>query len=224
MHSLPQLLISALLALASHSDAPSPQTVQLAARIGVTAESLVVAGFSANEAQSIVDELGTNGDYASALAAARSLVDTKAAALAAAEASLQGSPENSELIAARNTARTELLAAQAAFRAAPAAARAALVASADSGKKAILETYAAGAGRSAPPEFKAISRTNEEWTALESALRAEARAARRGEELASEKASLLSSARSNEDVAAAKTRLDNTLAAVKAAMAPAVQQ
>ncbi len=220
MHSLPQLLISALLILALPTDAPSPQTELLAARIGLTPEALVVAGFSSNEAKAIVDELGTNGDHASTLASAQSLVDTKAAALTVAHAALQGSPGSSELIAGRNVARSELSAAQVALQAAPATVRTALVLAADPGKKALLETYVAGSGHATPPEFKAVSRTDAEWTALEGALRAEARATRRGETLAEGHASLLSTARANEAVSAAKTRLDNNLASVKAVFTP----
>ncbi len=218
-----QVVTAALVALATPNDAPTQATVILAAQFGVTPESLVVAGFTAVESSAIVEELGTNGDYAAMLTSAQSLCDAKAAALTSAEAALGNSPGNQTLVAARNTARAELASAQAALKAVPGSARTALLAEADPGKRALLETFIAGAAHSVPPEFKAILRSESEWIELAGALRAEQRAARRGEELAEAKATLLSEARSNQTVAAARARLDNTLTAVRTAFTPAQQ-
>jgi hypothetical protein len=154
------------------------------------------------------------------LANAHSLFEAKAASLVSAESALAAAPTNETLESARNEARSQAGVASAALRAAPAAIRAAVMANISQDKRALLDAYNAGAGRKTPPEFKAILRSEAEWTALEGALRAEARATRRGETLAEGHASLLSTARANEAVSTAKTRLDNTLASVKAVFAP----
>lgn len=220
MFSLTQLVVCAAVALGMPGDVPSPDTAILAARIGITPEGLAVAGFTQQEAEEIGEDLAGESQHAAALNAAAALVESRAAALAAAESALAASPSSENLAAARTAARNDLAAAQAALAAAPATVRTALLAEANAGKKAKLEVFIAAARFITPPEFKVVSRTDAEWKALEGALRAEARAARRGETLDQAKATLLASVRGNADVIAAKARLDGDLDEMIEALRP----
>ena len=75
-----------------------------------------------------------------------------------------------------------------------------------------------------PMEFLLVDRTEVQWVALRGALANEKIAPRYGEETAPAHASVLSSARSNSDVALAKSRLDTNLAAMQSAINAAIVQ
>lgn len=224
MHLAAQLLVSAMLVYASPLDPPTVATVACMAEIGLTPESALVAGFTGSEFAAMVDNMGTNSESLAALATAHATIEARAAAVGSAEAAATASPSSTELRAAVSAARAQLSSAQAALVELRTSLRASVLSSASEAQRTAVATYLASAGRSAPPEFKAVSRSEAQWRALEAALRAEARAARRNVQLDAEQASLLSAARSDAAVQAAKSRLDAGLAGAKQAFTPSTQQ
>ncbi len=85
-----------------------------------------------------------------------------------------------------------------------------------------LSTLRANAGKPGPIEFKAVERTEAEWLSLRKALANERISAQCGDQPHAGCQSLLSSARSNASVAAAKSACDTNLAAIQSAWSTAV--
>jgi hypothetical protein len=72
-----------------------------------------------------------------------------------------------------------------------------------------------GAARRVPGEFRVVARSESDWSAIELALRAEARAIREGVAVPVECATLLASVRGEVAVSQAKERLVSQLASMK---------
>lgn len=199
----------------------SQATVTTIHSIGLTEETLAAAGVTGIQATGILSNVAESPSLVSALASANGAADEAAAALTAAHEAARGpfATENSP---------SEVAAAQAAFETAlanQAAARTSLFNAAteglSGGTKAKLAAAATALTHQVPTAFMVVPRPPEAWTEIEVALRAEARAARMGTELSSEHSSLLTAIRTEEEVLAAQSALENGLASVQAAIATA---
>lgn len=207
-------LAAAVIMFGIASDAPTPATLAAAADAGITAESMVVAGATPEAASAALSNIAAATDAVAQLAAARAVVDGACEALAAAEADLLARPGDPSSLAARDAAASALAAARGSLESARAEVRSLALAGAPSGIGAALTTYLAGEGKGVPPEFRAEPRTPEQWSAIEVALRAEARAARIGGETGASEAALLLSVRSSAAVSEARARIDAGLSAM----------
>jgi len=224
MTIIAQLAAAAVLACTSPASPPDAAAAQLVAEIGFSPEAMLVAGFSPEETESIVDNLCANTEARASLAALHATATQAGAALEAAELALNGAPSSPQLREARDQARKASAIAHKALAEARVAVRLASVAPAGQAKADALALYLASANRQVSPEFKAISRSDADWAALEHALRAEARALWNGEEVPQQASAVLSAARSNESVIAAKGRLDQGLVSTREAFAAPVEQ
>lgn len=196
-------------------------TTRLAAQIGISPESLTLAGLSGADASVILAQLETASTLQSLLETARS--DASRAADAAGDAldTLRSDPANALV-------RTQYDEAVAAFEAADARVQSlktdlydAAMDGCSSQAIGDVAHCALQLGRRMPPEFAVIDDTRQDWRALERASIAERRAARRtDEDLDAVHAAVLSNARARTDVAAAEQRLLLNLGAVQAAFAP----
>lgn len=193
----------------------------IAADLGVVPEALVIAGItSANEINAIFQSLDEATELRQAYIDARLAIDEAAETMSALSAFLRMNPQDSELIAQYESAAAAKLNAEQSF----ASTREALESAAFDGfsGQAItaIQTWRASAHRRVPPEFRVLQRTDEQWKAIEAAVRAQQRSAQFGTSLHPDHADLLV------DIAAETAVIDaaNNLATYLSFVQSAVQQ
>jgi len=191
----------------------------VAASIGLNPEAMAAAGLSAQQASTVIANLATSSALVSELQNADISATSAASTLTTAQEQARGPFATEQSPAA-------VAAAVAAFEQAIAVreeARIALVNAATAGltseAKARLAAITAASLHSVPTSFMVLTRTPEEWTTIEEALRAEARATRMEMTLAESHASLLAGTRADAGVIAAQASLTSNLAAIAAVVA-----
>lgn len=209
-------------ALLGSQQTPPPQLpavapLDAAGRIGVTLETMAASGLSGSQAAAVLATLADSANLVAAFDNAELAVDSAGEALTAAKESARGPFANSESPAAVAVAEAAFQSALAARDAARSALFVAATAALAPGTQAKLAAAALNGAHSVPTAFTVVGRTPEAWLDIESALVAEARAARMGTTLAEEHSTLLAAVRAEEAVVAAQTSLDNGIAAVQAA-------
>lgn len=216
-------------ALAIVAPEPMPSTSSLigaaavahAASLGLTSETLAAAGLSGQQATTLLGAIAESDTLTVDLTNAETAASSAGAALTAAQEALRssaGTEGEPEAVATAQAAFDQALAACATARTALFNAATAGLSSETKAKLAALST---GLVHNVPREFTVLTMSPEQWVSVEAALRAERRATRLSTTLAEEHATLLSSIRTNENVAAALTNLNNGLGAVETAFATA---
>lgn len=199
----------------ARADVAPHEIVAVAAEIGLTPHSLVVAGMSAsNDAVAVLERLALAEQERDAFSAARSTVDATGAEVAEFSAAILLDPDDLDLQA--DHANAVALHDQA--LASLSTARDALLDAALDGVASQvvqnLQIWRATVGFAVDPEFRSVARPDEQWRLLAAALRAEQRAQRTGESLATEHAQLLSETRSELAVIEAQNALATYLSAI----------
>lgn len=184
------VLLGALIVLAAARSARAESLLDAAADLGITPHSMLVAGATPAQAEEILIALEGATDERAQLEARR--VDAHAAAEAATLlADAASMTEDADV----HTAYEASLAALAAIQSEVASLRATLRNQVTNGltteQLQRLAAWRDAGPQRAPHEFRVATRTAESWQAIERALRAEARAIRRGNDLALEHAQVL---------------------------------
>lgn len=201
--------------------APAVSPISVASGLGFTPEVLAAAGVNGTQTAAILANLADSATLVAALEGADESASSAGAALTAAQEAARGpfaTEESPATVAAAADAYEAALAART-------AARAALFDAATSGLgsevKARLAHAATGLVHSVPISFTVVERSPEAWLDIQSALVAEARAARMSTTLSEDHATLLAAVRAEQAVIAAEMSLDGGLAGVQAAFAAA---
>ncbi len=202
---------------------PATDLTDALLRVGFDAKALTAVGLSANGAAAfvaafrgscaiqavVVDQADT------AYSAARVSSDALRRKIESGKGSAEDVTEYQAQLAAMATAKTT---SDAALTAARAPAEALL----SQAQRAQLASIRANKTWELPMEFLLVDRSEVQWVALRDALSNEKIAPRYGGQTAPEHAAVLSAARSNNDVALAKTRLDTNLISLQAAINAAI--
>ena len=192
--------------------------------MGLTPESIAVADLH-TELSTIVTRFEQNGTLRDDIDEKISLIDERRKTLTALATILQQTDDpEAEAADAYAVEQALLVTDRAALTELCTQLDSALFAEISSTKISLLNTWRLAASRSVPASFKVLVRTDEQWRAIERALRAESRAAAGGPELSAEDAALLSSCRSDSAVVAAATRLDTQLASIQASYVTLLMQ
>lgn len=215
------LVLAALAALfampAGRADEPiEVHSAALLAEIGVTPESVVVAGLGAGHIETMRSRLEAASSLRQNYDVARAGVAQRSAELTAAREAAHRGMEGQSVASAESNLATAL------ETLATASNNLFTLVSADLDGSA-RETLAACRTRSRsglPPEFWAVGIAPDAVAALRAALRAEARCERRGETLPTETSNLIAAYRENPDVQAAAQVLASELATAQSAMQP----
>jgi hypothetical protein len=185
---------------------------------GLDPKALCAVGVSAQSIAAFVAEF--RDDYllhGSELTQAEAAIATAQVSSDALRRKIQSGKGSPEDVTNYQTAMASLTAAEAARTTALAACRAGAEATLSQAQRDQLARIRSNKSWELPMEFLLVDRTEAQWVALRDALANEKIAPRYGQQTAPEHASVLSSARSNADVAQAKTRLDSNLAATQSA-------
>ncbi len=211
-------LNGAVLACAISAAASANDLVRLATDAGITPESLTMAGFTAADVSIIITRIDDATTEVNAVNGAATSADSYAATITTLREDLQDAPGDDQMMSDLVVAEGNLAAANGSFASNCVALRdTALDGYLAAAQQKIATTYAAHAYR-VPPEFRANTRTHEQWKAIEQALRAERRAlADEDEELDDADATLLANVRAETEVVAAKLLLETNLTLIQAA-------
>jgi hypothetical protein len=211
-------------ATVSRASTDSPVSLEVAlVRAGVDARSLAAAGVSSNQVAAVVAAASTHlGEHGSALSTADQAYAEARVAHDALERKVGSGLAGQEELTQWASARTTLASASAAQASALSATFNAAIAGLNETQRSKLAMLRANAGMPGPIEFKAVERTEAEWLSLRQALANERISAQCGDEPHSGCQTLLSTARSNASVAAAKSACDTNLASIESAWSTAV--
>lgn len=190
-------------------------TSDVAAWIGITPESMVVAQFDVPQATAVLNALDESSELRGAIADQHAQADAASDAVTTLSESLQANPDDPDLLASFEEASTALAAAQSQIEALRNDLFAAAVASASEAQRQRLIIWRSAGDRRIPAEARVQAHPADEWQQVEAAVRAERRALRRGEELDTEQAALLNTIRSHPDVVQAAANLQANLAPMK---------
>lgn len=192
--------------------------VEIAAELGITPESLTVSDLQ-EWGSSMLNNLAAANAARADLDAKSALAAAAAAALGEATAEMQRSGDNDGIAAAFASAAADFETAQSALASAQAALLEEALSGAPSTAQASLAVWLQSKSRSVPAAFKAVARSAAEWDQIEQALRAEARALARSEEVDETSAALLAAVREDDAVEGAVDRLSSDLATTAATFA-----
>jgi len=192
-------------------------------RAGFDAKALTAVGLTSNGVAAFItayrDSLATQ---LAAIDAADTSFDAARVASDALRRKIESGKGSGEDVTAYQTQMSAMNSAKASRDAAFVSARTPVEALLTSEQRAQLARIRVNKTWELPMEFLLVDRTEVQWVALRDALSNEKIAPRYGEEVAPQHASVLSAARSNPDVALAKTRLESSLASVEAAIHAAI--
>lgn len=179
-------------------------------------EGLAIAQVSPAQVTAVLSRVNAATPLVQAMAAAQSALDQGSAALTMARTLANDhAPDGAAAVSA---AEAQLAAAGLAWTSARAALFSEATADLPQPAAAMVGVYASGLHTHVPAELRAVAREPAQWTAIQAALRAEARAARLQTELAEAHAALLASVRADPAVQAAAVSLASSLPALKAAL------
>lgn len=214
--SLVQIFASLATALATWSAAcaSTHPPLELAAEIGITPQSMVVADV-VSHTPTVLSRFGTADAIVNDLAQTRALMHVAAAEVTDLSEQVVDDPNNAELVAAYEQAVAELQY----QRDQLSVLQSGLFdhVTDDLSDEAVdrLLAWKQSSSYRVAPEFRVLEFSPDDWTLIEKAQRAEARATRRGETIDDAYADLLANLRSNPDVIAAAQRLETTLTSVE---------
>lgn len=208
-------LLGLIIAVAATRYASADSLLDTAADLGVTPHSMIVAGATPAQAEAILAALDGASDLRAQLDARRADAHqaAEAATLLAEAASMT---ENEEVHASYAAALAELEAIQSEVSALRTTLRNQVTSGLTSEQLQRLAAWRDAGPRRVPYEFRVAVRTAESWQAIERALRAEARAIRRGEDLDLDHAQTLLLVRSEPAVQVAAASLSTQWTAMNA--------
>jgi len=185
----------------------SAEPLHIAMEIGLTPEALIVADFLPQEARTIVMRLEGATAQRTALAETHAALSAQVHLVTSLREQANTNPGDGELRQDLAEAESQLTAVREALATAQQALRDVVLNGFAQQDVARLTVYRDGVPFKTPPEYRVGDRSDAEWLAIEAALRAEARATRRGEALEAAHAQLLAGLRADPDVQAAAQRL-----------------
>jgi hypothetical protein len=192
-------------------------------RGGFDAKALTAIGLSANGVASFVNAFrDAYATQAPVVNAADTAFDSARVSSDALRRKIESGKGSGEDVTAYQAQMSAMNTAKASRDSALASARAPAEALLSQPQSAQLARIRANKTWELPMQFLLVDRTEVQWVALRDALANEKIAPRYGEQTSPENAAVLSAARSNPDVAQAKTRLDTNLTAVQAAINAAI--
>ena len=190
------------------SQAASAQSITgIAAQIGITPESVVIADLDGTSASLVLGHLEEAAALCQNLAAQHLAVDAAGVSVTALSESLLNDPGNEELIPQHQAALAALQVAKEQVVELREALFEVAVAGISPEKVAMIVVCRQGAPYRVQAGFRATQQTDNQWKAIERALRAEGRAIRRGESLDETHADLLAEVRSDQVVIEAQLHL-----------------
>ena len=208
----------ALLFLGAPQDAPVPveEIVRSAAEIGLTPESLVLAGMETSAATLLlrVQDATTEREK---LAESQSLASAAADLLAQCSMSLQANPDDATAVQQFEQAAASLQAARSDVELERQALRNAVLFDATAPEIEALEHWRSSAPFRIAAEFRVLAKDDMEWQLIEAALRAEQRALLRDEAIDPVYADALEDLRDEPAVISAAQALSESLDATEAA-------
>lgn len=187
----------------------------IAPELGLTPESLVMAGFQPADASLMLQRIDAAATQRQSLATAHAGLDAAIHNLGEALRMLGENPTDPELLQQASAARQAVVSARGALAQAQAALAELVLDGFAAPLVEELEDYRSGEPYRVPPAFRADPRNASEWRLIEAALRMETRCDRTGEELPQEYTQVLTTVRLDPDVVLAQARLDTGLAAMR---------
>jgi hypothetical protein len=222
------LVITGLLMLApsdlSESDTSGPggvPVVQICLESGITPDAVACAGVSASAAAVMMADAIMNSQLADQVESTRTQLAALSSEVAYLANQLMIDASNEELRSAYEAKLSQLLAQRAEIAELEAAFVDQVTEDLSPAAKETLETVIANRCRRVPSEFKVLSMADDEWVALEVAIRAEEWSQFSGALLDATQSSLLAAIRANPSVATAATQLAQSLAAIEVTFAQA---
>ena len=208
-------ILAALIASTSATGFFSDSSIKVAPELGITPESLVVAGFQPTDAVVMFQRIDGAANDRQSLAAAHTSLDQAIAALSSVREASRRNPTNDDLRSQLQAARQAVATARQNLQQAQDALQATALEGFASFMVDELNEFHAATVYKVVPAFRADARAHDEWTMIEIALRMEKRAIRTGDELPDEIEQMLNAIRSDPDVILAQTRLDTGLAVMQ---------
>ena len=193
----------------------------LAASLGITPESAVVAGLSPAEASSLLENLNDASELKTILQTHQETLHLATQAVSELSRSSTTSLDDPQThLAAYLAAVSDLNEAKEDVASSEHALLAAITHELSLQQVARLSAWRESVARKVPPAFRVTGRTAEQWDAIEEALIAEARASRFNVPLAIPDAQLLTAVRSELDVITAQGTLESALIAMNTVFHP----
>jgi hypothetical protein len=195
--------------------------VELVAQgIGVSPEAMAACGVEASAVAAMFLRLGDCGETVDALRASQQDAATAAGQIAGLREQIMVEAECEGLLAELETAESALMSANQAVAAHTAQLWTVATNGLDQTSAARLAVYRGTSGRRAPNTYKVHSCEEGAWAAVETALIAEARAGRLGQELDGRHASVLAAVRGDAAVVQAGQQYDGLLATLRLLFQP----
>lgn len=195
-----------------------PDTIAIAYEIGITPESLVLAQLASSQCGGALNALTVIEQVAelkSDIVAARIMIDQNGQAVTNLAESVQVVSDDENLLADFAQALDDLNASKVAHASAKGTLLDEVLYEVPSAAVTALAIWRDSSHRNVPSEFRVLNLSDQQWNAIERALRAEKRAIRVGETLAAEHAQVLADVRSDVAVVNAQYALTSHLAAVE---------
>ena len=209
------LACCAIALLVSTKASADSSTTDAAAWIGIQPSSMVIAQFTQEQTATVLSAIHNSTALRNAILTEHANADTAAELVTVFDDALRANPDNVAAAASLESANSSLALARSRIQ----ALREDLFNSATIAATAVqrdrLLAFRMAENRRVPAEFRIHARSEQEWTGIETALRAERRAIRKGELLDTTHSTVLLSVRSHPDVVAASAGLQSDLAAMK---------
>lgn len=220
MNAFRSMIVGAACAIVTPAAfADAPDALSVAARIGITPDALVICGFDATDAATMLSRLDAVSTMRETLAADQAAADAAAHTAAATAAQLLRGPDEEGLAAQHASNLAALASAQAEVQHELGLLFIVATAGFDEGAVEQLQDMASRPRLNMAPEFRCVSMPDAQWRDVSCALVAERRAERRGESLDDDSASLLAAVRATQAVEAAASALQSGLQTVEAEFA-----
>jgi len=199
-----------------HADPPTELGVLAsAAELGITAESLVVAGLHGH-AESVMNAIDAQPQRRTELLLLHQSMDQATQAITSITAEIQSTGANIELQAQLSSAQASLASLQTQVDTKRSELLEIVTEGLPGNSLILLANWRTAATFNVDPQYRVAERSAEQWKSIEGALRAEKRAIRRGTELDPTQATLLTDLRQESEVGAAAARLSAQLATTQA--------
>ena len=207
-------LMTRLVVVSAQTPLPAPATdlgyctvPGMCVQLGLTPESLVMAGVSAGEVQAIMAALQEAYELRLQLAELAESADSLNQTITQLSETLFVDPTLESAIDSFETATAQLDVVRSQMTQARSQLFEIATAALTTGQRQALTTCHDGADKRVPAEFRAVQRTEEQWAAIEQALIAEAQASQLDAPVPSEAATLLAQVRNDPPVVSAQQAL-----------------
>ena len=199
----------------SGQSALAQTTTVVAAELGITPQSAVIANLSPTQASLVISQIQAAGALRQGLAAKHQAVEAAAIAVNELSQLLLTDVGNEELLEQCETAKEVRINAREQVVELQEALFAVAVVGIQADKVAMINVCKSGACYRVQSPLRAKQRTVAQWKTIERALRSESRAIRRGEDLNEDIVNLLAEVRADQVVIEAETHLNQNLEMMK---------